>query len=79
MSNNYRGLVFSKYKSITDFAKEIGWTRNKASRVVNGIQKPTASDMEQMADVLNIKTESQFVSIFFKSLPIKWTSDSKAS
>lgn len=70
---NYRGLIFSHYKSITEFAAAAGWTRNKASRIANGIQEPDAEDMEIMADVLGITTPEQFMRIFFRGLSTKWT------
>ena len=71
----YRGLVFSKYKNISEFASAIGWSRNKASRIINGIQEPDANDMERMAEILDIKTPESFIDIFFKNLSTKWTID----
>ena len=71
----YRGLVFSKYKNISEFACAIGWSRNKASRIINGIQEPDVNDMEKMAEVLDIKTPEAFISIFFRNMSTKWTTD----
>lgn len=71
MENPIRGAVFSKFSSITSFADAVGWKRNKASRILNGIQKPSADDMEQMADCLNIQDANVFVSIFFPQLSTK--------
>ena len=65
---NYRGLIFSKYKNITEFASAVGWTRNKASRIANGIQEPDAEDMEKMADALGINSPEQFMHVFFRQL-----------
>ena len=65
MENQIRGAVFSKYNSITAFANDIGWKRNKASRIINGVQRPNAEDIEQIAKCLNITDPSKFVSIFF--------------
>lgn len=65
MENTIRGAVFSKFSSISDFAKAVGWKRNKASRIVNLVQRPSAEDMEQMASVLGISDANKFVSIFF--------------
>lgn len=70
---NYRGLIFSKYKNITAFASAVGWTRNKASRIANGIQEPDAEDMEKMADALGINSPEQFMHVFFGQLSTKWT------
>ena len=68
-----RGVIFSKYKTIGDFAAAIGWTRNKASRIVNGITDPDIDDIERLADVLDINTPDALINIFFASLSTKWT------
>ena len=65
MENQIRGAVFSKFNSIISFADAIGWHRNKASRIVNGKQSPSAEDMQQMVKCLNIDDASAFVAIFF--------------
>lgn len=70
MENSIRGAVFSMFNSISAFANAIGWGRNKASRILNGTQKPTIEDMEQIADCLKISDAQRFVSIFF---PEKFT------
>ena len=69
--NSIRGAVFSIYNSISDFANAVGWKHTKASRIVNGIQKPSAKDMEQMAPYLHATDAETFVSIFFPSLSTK--------
>ena len=71
MENQIRGAVFSKYKDITAFANDIGWQRKKASRIVNGIQSPSAKDMEQIADCLGIMDADKFISIFFPARSTK--------
>lgn len=71
MENQIRGAVFSRFNSIGAFASCIGWKRNKASRILNGIQQPSADDMKQMAKCLNINDASTFVSIFFPELSTK--------
>ena len=66
MQNNaLRGLIFSKYKSINEFSKEIGWHRNKASRIINGNRDPNATEMIQLANHLNMTLEI-FIPIFFE-------------
>ena len=71
MQNQIRGLVFSKYHSISEFGQAMKWGRQKASRIVNGIQKPTAEDMEQMAEHFDIHDAVTFVSIFFPRMATK--------
>lgn len=71
MENPIRGAVFSKFKSISAFAKAIGWTRNKASRIVNLITQPSVADIEKMAKVLDISDSDRFISIFFPAMTTK--------
>lgn len=66
--NPIRGAVFKKFSSITEFADAIGWSRNKASRIVNGSQIPTADDITQMAICLDTVNADTFISIFFPNL-----------
>ena len=68
MENPIRGAVFSRFSSVSEFAKAIGWKQNKASRIVNGNQHPSVADMEQMSKCLGITDADTFVSIFFPSL-----------
>jgi len=62
-----RGLVFSKFNSIGDFATAIGWQRNKASRIVNMKQEPSKKDMEDMIATLDIP-KAYVAPIFFGSM-----------
>jgi transcriptional regulator with XRE-family HTH domain len=51
---NFRGVVYSKYASISDFSRAIGWTRQKGSNIVNGITEPSLDDVDKMSKALNI-------------------------
>lgn len=51
---NFRGLVYSRFKSIADFAQAIGWTRQKATNIVNGVQEPSLDDTDKMAKALEM-------------------------
>lgn len=53
----FRGIVYSKFKSIADFAKSIGWTRQKCTNIVNGITEPSLDDVDKMAKALNMSFE----------------------
>lgn len=53
----FRGMVYSKYKTIADFAQAIGWTRQKATNIVNGIQEPSLDDTDKMARALDLSLE----------------------
>ena len=50
----FRGLVYSKFKTIADFAQAIGWTRQKATNIVNGMQEPSLDDTDKMAKALDL-------------------------
>lgn len=72
-----RGLVLSKFRSINEFAREIGWSRNKAVRIIDRVQEPTGSEMTQIAELLGLKQEV-FMQIFFTDLFTLWTINQKA-
>jgi len=72
MENRLRGAVLTKFVSISAFARAMRWDRKKASRIVNYVQKPTADDMEQMAQCLEINDADSFVHIFLPSIPTMW-------
>lgn len=72
MENALKGAVFARFQNITAFAKAMGWDRKKASRIVNHVQKPTASDMEKMAIVLDVKDAETFVDLFLPSVSTMW-------
>ena len=62
-----RGIIFSKFPSISAFANAIGWKRNKASRIANGTQQPSKKDMEELIVALEIP-ENQVTPVFFGSM-----------
>jgi len=72
-----RGLVLSKYRTIGDFSKAIGWQRNKASRIVNGKQFPNTEEIQEITACLKINSERLFVNIFFASLSTLWTNEGR--
>lgn len=61
---NLRGLIASRFGSVSKFAKEIGWCYSKASRIVNGKQDPDASEIKDMIRVLGICDPAVVSSIF---------------
>lgn len=67
-----RGAVASKYKSISNFARAIGWTRNKASRIINNEQDITLSEIIEVTNALEIDSQEVFLDIFFAPLSTKW-------
>lgn len=53
----FRGLVYSRYKTIADFAQAIGWTRQKATNIVNGTQEPSLDDTDKMAKAMQMSLD----------------------
>lgn len=59
-----RGRVISVFGTIGKFAVSVGWSRRKASCIINGQQEATASDIEAMARVLNVELPEEFRALF---------------
>lgn len=67
MELTLRGLIFNKFRTITEFAAAAHWERNKASRIANGTQQPSKADMETLITVLGIP-EKHVAPVFFGSM-----------
>ncbi len=57
MAVTLRGLVYSKFKSIREFARTIGWDHNKATDIVNLEREPRVSELQEMAPILDVSVE----------------------
>lgn len=57
INNKVKGEVYAKFKNIAELAKVLGWSRQKLSLIVNGKREPNLSDIQTMANVLNIDAE----------------------
>lgn len=53
----FRGIVYSKFKSIADFSNAIGWTRQKGTNIVNGVSEPSLDDVDKMSKALGMSFE----------------------
>jgi hypothetical protein len=53
----FRGIVYSKFKSIADFCRVIGWTRQKGTNIVNGLAEPSLDDVDKMSKTLDMPFE----------------------
>lgn len=51
---NFRATVYGKYKSIAAMARAIGWTRQKATKIVNEEQEPSLDDVSSLASALDL-------------------------
>ena len=52
-----RAVVYDKFKSIAALADAIGWTRQKATNIINGNQEPSLDDTNKLAKALGIGFE----------------------
>lgn len=68
-----KGIVLQKFFSVTNFATAMKWSRNKATRILNGVSEPTIDDIVGMTEVLELD-EKTFFGIFFSKLSTMCTS-----
>ena len=59
-----RGAVMSRFRSYSDFAKALGWSAPKVSRIINGAQNPDVEEMKLMAKVLGVENAEEIVALF---------------
>ena len=52
-----RGIVYSKFNSIAGLAEAIGWTRQKATNIINGVTEPSLGDVNKLAKALGLSFE----------------------
>lgn len=64
--NRLRGKVYSKHPTVAEFAKAIGWSYNKAFRIVNNKQDPSPTEIVEIAMVLELSKDDVF-DIFFNT------------
>ena len=66
-TNVLKGEIISKFGSIKAFNERLHWKPDKLNRVLNGKQKITLNDMEQLGQALGITNPYELVRVF--SLP----------
>ena len=64
--NKIRGLILGIYSSISAFAKEVGWSRQKASAIISGKQEPNLDDIYLISKAVH-KDANEIASIFLQS------------
>lgn len=66
MSGNrtIRGLAVEYYGSLTNLALALRWSYSKVSRIANGQQEPSVSDIRELAKALRLETADDIVSVF---------------
>jgi hypothetical protein len=64
-SNNLRGLIVSKYRTIRNFGRHLNWSSRKTYDIVNGKQEATGKDIEAMCIALDVEIPPQMRELFF--------------
>lgn len=49
-----RGLIRSQFPTDAEFAEQIGWSRQRLSRILQQKQPPTIPDVREIADGLGV-------------------------
>ena len=55
-----RGIIYSKYDSESQFAKELGWNRQRLNKITNGIKEPDLEEVAAIANKLDRTTDEIF-------------------
>jgi len=61
-----RGIIYSKFDSEADMAKAMGWTRQRLSKITNGLKEPDVNELNDMANPLNM-TVGEIAQIFLRN------------
>ena len=49
-----RGLVYGRFHTVADMARQMDWGKQKLHRIINGRQEPNLTDLSSMAQALNV-------------------------
>lgn len=58
VSNQIREEIRKRYKTDAEFAKKLGWTRQKLSKTIRGERSPKISDINAMSKGLEVSVET---------------------
>jgi len=62
-NEKFRSEIRKKFKHESEFAREIGWTRQKLHKAVHGRYSPKISEINMLSRALGISVE-RFISLF---------------
>lgn len=52
-----RGLIYSRYENEAQCAREMGWPRQKLSKITNGTKEPDIKELAALAVALDVSME----------------------
>lgn len=60
-----RGLIYGKYETETQLAKELGWPKQRLNLITNGTREPDLEEIAALAEKLD-KSVEEMVFIFLR-------------
>lgn len=60
-----RGLIYSKYDSESELAEKIGWSRQRISKITNGVKEPDIDEIAALSKALG-KSVGEIAEIFLR-------------
>ena len=61
-----RGLIYGKYETETQLAKELGWSKQRLNVITNGTREPDIEEVVELAGKLG-KSVEEMVYIFLRN------------
>ena len=65
MKDVLRGRIIAMYHSVLNFGKKLNWSSRKTYAIVSGKQEPTARDIADMCNALDITIPKDMMDMFF--------------
>lgn len=69
MNQEMKWDVMKKFGNIASFARALKWSYRKTREIVTGQQLPTADDMKEMANAMEIDSADDFMKFFYGDKP----------
>ena len=64
--NNLKGRIIAMYHTVRNFAHVMAWSERKTYAIVNGLQEPTAHEIDKMCTALNVEVPEDFRILFLR-------------
>lgn len=61
--NELRGMIYARFKTEADCARQLGWPKQKLNYITNGKRMPDIKDTVELANTLQVDAGS-LISIF---------------
>lgn len=50
-----RGIVYSRYRSESEMAKQMGWPKQRLNKITTGVKEPTVQELNELAIALDME------------------------